>query len=138
MDVNERARRYRARKRGENVPKLKPGPKKGYKQTNEHVLKRKRFGADHHAWLRNHVSAKGGRTRALREFELQPCAKCGNVNSERHHIDGDSTNNHEHNIMFLCRKCHMIEDGRYDQFRKLGKKMWKKAIAARWNKAVLP
>jgi hypothetical protein len=46
----ERARRYRARKRGEDVPKQKPGPPKGYKQTAEHIEKRKRFGADHHAW----------------------------------------------------------------------------------------
>ena len=42
MEVKERVRRCRARKRGESVPLMKPGPKVGYRQTEEH--KRNRFG----------------------------------------------------------------------------------------------
>ena len=78
----ERQARYRARKRGENVPEIPR--KRGYKQTPEHVEKRKRFGPDHHA------------------------------RAERHHIDGNTANNKPGNIAFLCRRCHMREDGRLD------------------------
>ena len=132
MDAKERARRYRARKRGENVPKLKPGPQKGYKQTKEHIEKRKRFGPDHHGWKRNDIVVRSGRTRALRGYPQKDCENCGNPKSERHHIDNDTTNNHRSNIKFLCRKCHMEEDGRLEKFRALGKTMWKKAQSARW------
>jgi len=45
MEPKERARRYRARQRGEDVPKIRPGPKLGYKQTAEHI--EKRFGPNH-------------------------------------------------------------------------------------------
>jgi len=59
MDMNESARRYRARKRGERVPLLKRGPKRGYKQSREHIEKRKRFGAEH--WRKKKVRGKKGR-----------------------------------------------------------------------------
>jgi len=36
--------RYRARKRGEAVPKVRGGPKLGYRQTQEHIAKRMRRG----------------------------------------------------------------------------------------------
>jgi len=36
----ERAMRYRARKRGEAVPKVRGGPKLGYRQSEEHIAKR--------------------------------------------------------------------------------------------------
>ena len=113
--AKERARRYRARKRGENVPKLKSGAPKGYKQTKEHIEKRKRFGSDHHAWKGEAIKIRSGRSRALRNFLLKPCEKCGNPKSERHHKDDNTKNNHPSNIMFLCRKCHMKEDGRYER-----------------------
>ncbi len=38
----ERQRRHRARLKGVDIPKLKPGVKKGYKQTKEHVEKRRK------------------------------------------------------------------------------------------------
>jgi hypothetical protein len=50
MTGAEIQRRHRARQRGEDIPKMPPGPKRGYKQTKEHVDKRKRFGPEHHAW----------------------------------------------------------------------------------------
>jgi len=40
MTAKERAWRYRARKRGEAVPKVRGGPKLGYRQTEEHIAKR--------------------------------------------------------------------------------------------------
>lgn len=124
-------RRYRLRKKGIDVPKLKKGRpkgfkaseetkrklslprKKGYKQSAEHIEKRKRFGADHHAWLGDEVSVRGGRTRALRAYpEMGPCTKCGEDSYDRHHKDGNTANNEPDNIEFLCRDCHMRGDGR--------------------------
>ena len=135
MDVNERARRYRARKRGENVPKLSPGVKRGYKQTQKHIEKRKRFGPEHYAWKGDSANIKTGRTRAERKFNKKPCEKCGITTGliERHHKDGDTLNNEPENIEFVCRRCHMQKDGRLEKFSELGKRMWKKALIARWN-----
>jgi hypothetical protein len=115
-----RARRYRARKRGEHAPKLRCGVPKGYKQTPEHIAKRTRCGKDHHAWKAGEVSPKLGRKRALHAYpESQPCEKCGNKKTDRHHIDGDTSNNSKGNIAWLCRRCHMKEDGRLVAFTKL-------------------
>lgn len=120
MDANERARRYRARKRGESVTKVKPGPKPGFVQSTEHIAKRKRFGSEHPNWVGADVSTAGGRTRAQRTYkEIGPCVLCGAKRSERHHIDGNTANNEAKNIVILCRKCHMREDGRLERFRKL-------------------
>ena len=135
MDANERARKYRARKRGENVPRGKPGPKKGFKQSDEHIEKRKRFGPDHHLWIGGDIQVRSGRTRAGRAFKKEPCEICGESKKviDRHHLDGATKNNERSNIQFLCRKCHMREDGRLEKFSELGKKMQPIALAARWS-----
>lgn len=110
----ERQARYRARKRGEEVEELPRGPI-GYKQPPEHIEARKRFGADHHAWLGDSVSERGGRSRALRAYpDPPPCESCGAERAERHHKSGDTSDNSPKNIAFLCRRCHMREDGRLD------------------------
>jgi len=31
---------------------------------------------------------------------------------DRHHVDGNPNNNHRSNVRFLCRRCHMDDDGR--------------------------
>ena len=117
---------------------VKPGPKKGYKQTPEHIAKRKRFGRDHYNWKADKITVRSGRTRALRLFPvIGPCVKCGNPRSERHHIDDNTANNSSHNIVIVCRRCHMQADGRLEQFKKLAIANQPKAVAARWNKAVL-
>ncbi len=93
---------------------------KGYKQTQNHIEKRKRFGEKHHAWKGCAVSIKGGRTRAYRLYEnIGLCVLCGSARSERHHIDGDTSNNNPTNVIILCRKCHMKNDGRLEKFRKM-------------------
>lgn len=137
MSGAERARRYRARLKGEDVPKLPPGPKKGYKQSNEHVQKRKRFGPKHHAWKDDNLTINSGRTRALRKYPIKPCEICGSNKSERHHKNGDTKDNTPENIQFLCRRCHMVEDGRLDGFKLVAKQNQPRACAARWNKDVL-
>ena len=117
MDDAERARRYRARKRGEPVPKVKPGPKPGYEQSAEHVEKRKRWGADHHAWVGDHTTPANGRKRARARVPSGACVRCGGTPGERHHRDGNPANNAADNIVVLCRRCHMEEDGRLDAVR---------------------
>ena len=92
--------------------------KKGYKQTPEHTQKIKRFGPDHHAYLGDSVSEKGGRTRAQRKYPtIGSCEHCGNPAKDRHHKDGDTANNSPENIAVLCRRCHMKEDGRLEEAR---------------------
>ena len=104
----ERARRWRARKRGEVVSLQAPGPKPGFKQSPEHVAKRTRTGEDHHAWVGDAVSKKGGRSRALRRYrDIGPCSQCGStIYVERHHRDRNTANNAESNIAILCKACH--------------------------------
>lgn len=98
------------------------GQKKGYKQSKEHIERRKRFGKEHHSWKGESVSEKGGRTRALRLFkDIGPCSICGNPKSERHHIDGNTANNYSSNIEITCRKCHMAIDNRLSKFVKMAK-----------------
>jgi NMD protein affecting ribosome stability and mRNA decay len=44
--------------------------------------------------------------------ELGKCERCDNKATDRHHIDGNPTNNVRENIMGVCRRCHMDLDGR--------------------------
>lgn len=114
----EKARRHRARKRGEDVP-WQPRPS-GYSQSPEHVQKRADAirGSKHPRWIGDAVSEKGGRSRALRMYtDIGPCEGCGASDAERHHVDGNTANNAPENIGILCRRCHMTADGRLDAVR---------------------
>jgi hypothetical protein len=105
--------------------------KRGYKQTPEHVEKRKRWGPSHHAWKGDKVTPETGRCRANRLYPHPgPCRLCGADKAERHHKNGDTTDNSPENIEFLCRRCHMESDGRLDRFRALADKVRPKAIEA--------
>lgn len=130
-----RAAHFRARKRGENVPLQKNGVAKGYKQTPEHIEKRKRVGAQHHAWEGDAVSTQGGRSRANRRYpEGKPCDLCSQPSLDRHHKDGNTANNEPENVQFLCRRCHMKEDGRLAEFTAtstMHQKLATKAAAAK-------
>src|SRR3990167_11535039 len=126
--------RYRARQRGENVPKRLPGPKPGYQQSPEHVTKRTRSGPEHHAWQGEAVSERGGRARALRRYrDIGPCSYCGSTRAERHHRDGNTANNDASNIDITCRRCHMEHDGRLEAFKSLARANQPRAVAARWR-----
>ena len=106
--ARERTRRYRARLVGEEVP-WQPRPR-GYRQSEEHVAKRKRFGINHPGWAGDVVSKKAGRKRALRMYpEIGPCLRCGSLDAERHHIDENTSNNAPENVEALCRPCHIEE-----------------------------
>lgn len=111
-----RSQRHRLRKKGVEIPR-KPMPS-GYQQSPEHIAKKTRAGDKHYAWLGDAVSVRGGRTRALRLFPtIGPCEGCGDVKAERHHKDGNTSNNDASNIAALCRRCHMAIDGRLAQCR---------------------
>lgn len=115
-------RRAYLRRCGIDVPFLPMGTKKGYKQSDEHIKKRIKSGAEHPNWIGESVSVKGGRTRAERLYPvIGPCTICGKKKSERHHRDGNTDNNSPMNIVILCRRCHMAEDGRLENFRQVNK-----------------
>lgn len=102
---------------------MKPGPRKGYKQTPEHIEKRARRGPAHYAWKGDNVIAKSGQKRARNLYPvIGPCSRCGSAKSERHHKDGNTANNAPENIEILCRRCHMEVDGRLESAR-AGNKM---------------
>ena len=107
---------------------MKPGPKKGYKQTPEHIEKRKRFGAAHPNWAGDAITEKSGRSRAIRAFPIIGCCiKCGKAKAERHHKNGNTADNRPENIEIVCRRCHMKEDGRLDRFKELALSNLRKA-----------
>lgn len=113
----EASRRTRARKRGVDIPP-KPHPR-GYTQQPEHIAAMVKAGSEHPQWRGDQVSVRGGRTRALRLYpDIGPCTRCGSANTERHHIDENTANNDPDNIAILCRRCHMVEDGRLDAVRR--------------------
>lgn len=51
-------------------------------------------------------TAKAGRQRAVAMFVAEPCEVCGAEDIDRHHRDGDPTNNVRDNIVFLCHRHH--------------------------------
>ena len=117
---------------------MKPGPKKGYKQSSEHIAARTKWGPDHHAWKGDAIIPKSGRSRAIRKYPtIGACQLCAAKRAERHHIDGNTANNDPSNIAIVCRKCHMLADGRLKEFIELIKRIQPRAIAARWNKTLL-
>ncbi len=128
----EIVRRCRDRKRGIDIPRMPPGVKKGYKQTPEHIQKRQRFGEEHHSYKGDDVGYKSARSRAERGYPCRPCELCGNTKAERHHKDGNTRNNSPENIQFVCRRCHMKVDGRYDRFIEIARENQPKAVACRW------
>jgi hypothetical protein len=69
------------------------------------VFSSRRTGEGNPAWKGDGVNEDSARARARRKFKA-PKGK------ERHHIDGNSKNNEDSNVMFLTRKEHMILDGR--------------------------
>lgn len=65
----------------------------------------------------SHVNVGHKRARRLYR-ELGDCERCGEVPArDRHHRDGDPFNNDRGNVAFLCRRCHQIEDGRFELLR---------------------
>jgi hypothetical protein len=72
----------------------------------------------HSQWRGEHATAETKRKRARRWFkDLGTCERCHEKPAtDRHHADGNTGNNDRANVRFLCRRCHMVEDGRLDAF----------------------
>jgi len=75
-------------------------------------------GESHYAWKGDLARAETKRERAQKAFALTKCESCDAQATDRHHIDGDTGNNVRANIAILCRRCHMIADGRLDAFKR--------------------
>ena len=69
-------------------------------------------------WKGNDAVTHTGNSRARRWYGKRSCNKCGAENSEIHHKDGNTLNNSPENIQHLCRKHHMIADGRHQRLLK--------------------
>lgn len=77
-------------------------------------------GEHHPCWNGTKASVAAGRRRAIRRFRnLGNCERCKKAKAvDRHHKDNDTHNNERSNLMFVCRRCHMILDGRIDKLTK--------------------
>lgn len=107
-------------------------PHLGYKQTADHIAKRARFASKNGAWRGADVSPKGGRRRAERMYpHIGQCSVCGGARAERHHIDGNPANNAPDNVRALCRRCHMMVDGRWAAVKAAATRLQAKGVAAR-------
>lgn len=84
------------------------------------------YGPENTNWRGDSATTQAGRARAERRYALKPCESCGKTKTERHHKDNNTLNNEPHNIAFLCRRCHMAEDGRLNKLpRKRGAHCYK-------------
>ena len=68
-------------------------------------------------WKGDDIAEETGRQRARFRYELRECVLCGKPATDRHHRDGNTANNDPPNVQILCRRCHMIVDGRMDNLK---------------------
>ena len=78
-----------------------------------------RAGEEHPGWKGDAASPRAKRRRATKIYALGDCERCALPATERHHKDKNTGNNLKSNIMILCRRCHMVEDGRLEKLRAL-------------------
>jgi 5-methylcytosine-specific restriction endonuclease McrA len=77
---------------------------------------RARTGSANPEWNR-FTSTVPHQDRAARRKPLGKCERCGKPAIDRHHKDDNPLNNALENIEALCRRCHMVADGRLERFR---------------------
>lgn len=65
-------------------------------------------------WKGDLATVAAGYLRARTMYPSKPCSTCGKK-AEIHHRDGNTLNNEPTNIDFLCRRCHMLADGRMER-----------------------
>lgn len=79
---------------------------------------RRCFGLSIKGRFKTNATLGAGRLRARIAFPEMPslCTRCKlAAPTDRHHKDGNPLNNSPSNIAFLCRRCHMREDGRLER-----------------------
>lgn len=81
-----------------------------------------RAGPLHHRWKGADATKGTQRERVQTRVPLHRCERCGARAIDRHHVDGDTGNNSLGNVVCLCRRCHMIEDGRMARFLETGRR----------------
>lgn len=74
----------------------------------------KRSGTQNTVWKGDVACNSSKRERCQRRFKLGKCERCGKRGTDRHHKDGNPGNNNPRNVMVVCRRCHMIIDGRLE------------------------
>jgi thymidylate synthase (FAD) len=92
----------------------RPGRRPGHGVKGMHTSEGRReisermSGENNHQWRGSEASANASRLRAQNRYTLpRQCETCGSYGRlVRHHVDGDTYNNTEENIMFLCECCH--------------------------------
>ena len=87
------------------------------KALDEAGIDRPRKGQVSFGWKGVEAGVDAGRARARNKYALGPCERCGKTATDRHHVDANTLNNATENIQILCRRCHMIVDGRFEEFR---------------------
>lgn len=72
------------------------------------------FGPEHPHWKGDDAHIVTKRQRAQRAYPLAGCEfeGCECPATDRHHVDGDPGNNRPENVQRLCRRHHMLVDGR--------------------------
>ena len=77
------------------------------------------WGSENPQWKGDKATIAAKRLRAGKLYpEVGRCEGCGADAIDRHHKNGDTGDNSPENIAFLCRRCHMAEDGRLEAFLK--------------------
>lgn len=81
-------------------------------------------GENNSNWKGDKACRAAGHARAIVRFQSSlTCEECGiNGRTERHHKDDNTLNNSRENIQFVCRKCHMLLDGRLNKMEAIGRK----------------
>lgn len=78
-------------------------------------------GENHYAWKGDAARSVTKRQRASNYNRQGECERCGKPGYDKHHRDGDPGNNDPRNVEWLCRRCHMVADGRLARFLALPK-----------------
>ena len=74
-------------------------------------------GANNYGWKGDAARSETKRARCQRLYPLGLCERCKSAPAhDRHHVDGDTGNNVLGNVQLLCRRCHMLVDGRLATF----------------------
>lgn len=90
------------------MPKLKPT-----KLFNK--WGRIRRGEESGAYKGSRAKKRSSRVRAIVKYVCDICESCSKPACDRHHKDGNTYNNEPENIAILCRRCHMLADGRLEK-----------------------
>jgi thymidylate synthase ThyX len=83
------------------------GKKEMFTTEGKEKLRLSKLGNKNPAWKGNNILKSSGNLRAYKKYKTNICDTClSKENLERHHIDGNTLNNDENNILIVCQTCH--------------------------------